>query len=123
MGLFTKKPDSLGQFEQLVLTAVMSLGKDAYGMEIHEKVSEMSERNVNLGGIYVTLDRLLDKGLLTARFSEPMPDRGGRRRRHFRLEDKGIEALQESVQTAQRIAEVFEESWGIGKWKVRRRRV
>src|SRR5689334_17183927 len=59
-----KKLDALGPFEQLVLTAVYTLGDDAYGVTIHSKVSELAEKNANLGSIYITLDRLSDKGLV-----------------------------------------------------------
>ena len=58
-----KKVDSLGQFEQLVLAAVLALGDDAYGVTIHAKIEELAHpKSVGLGAVYVTLDRLEDKG-------------------------------------------------------------
>ena len=61
------RPDSLGQFEQLVLTAVLMLHDDAYGVSIHSKVQELAHpKSVSLGAVYVTLDRLEDKGLMVS---------------------------------------------------------
>ena len=59
------KPDSIGQFEQLVLTAILTRRDDAYGVSIHSKVQELARpRTVSLGAVYVTFDRLEDKGLV-----------------------------------------------------------
>ena len=65
MRYMRKAPDSLGEFEQLVLTSMLLLGEHAYGLAMHEKISELAApRNVRLGAVYMTLDRLKDKGLL-----------------------------------------------------------
>jgi DNA-binding PadR family transcriptional regulator len=107
------KPDSLGQFEQLVLTAILTLRDDAYGVTIHAKVGELTpSKAVSLGAIYVTLDRLEDKGLVASWLSEPTPERGGRAKRCYRLEALGERALQESAVTAKRIWDVAAEVWG-----------
>src|SRR5216117_3821421 len=105
--IMTKKTDSLGQFEQLVLTAVLALGDGAYGVPIHAKVSELADKDVNSGSVYVTLDRLRDKGLLSSRLSDPTPERGGKPKCFYRLEAAGLRTLQESVETSQRICETF----------------
>ncbi len=98
------KPDSLGQFEQLVLTAILALREDAYGVTIHARVQELARpKTVSLGAVYVTLDRLEDKGLVTSWLSDPTPERGGRARRCYRLQAAGDRALQESVVTAKRV--------------------
>jgi PadR family transcriptional regulator PadR len=110
------KPDSLGQFEQLVVTAILSLREDAYGVTIHAKVQELARpRTVALGAVYVTLDRLEDKGLIASWLSDPTPERGGRAKRFYRLEALGERALQESAVTAKRIWEVIAQVWG-GEW-------
>src|SRR5271166_2214200 len=84
------KPDSLGQFEQLVLTAILTRGEDAYGVSIHSKVEELARpKAVSLGAGYVTLDRLEDKGLVKSWLSDPTPERGGRAKRCYRLEALG----------------------------------
>jgi len=109
------KAESLGQFEQLVLTAVLTLGQDAYGITIHEKVRELVHpTSVSLGAIYVTLERLEEKGLVTSRLSDPTPERGGRAKRYYRLEGVGEVALQEAAVTAKRIWDVASQAWGAG---------
>jgi PadR family transcriptional regulator PadR len=107
------RQDSLGQFEQLVLTAILKLREDAYGVSIHAKASELAHpKDVSLGAVYVTLDRLEDKGMVTSRLSDPTPERGGRAKRCYQLEALGERALQESAATAKRIWDVTAEIWG-----------
>jgi PadR family transcriptional regulator, regulatory protein PadR len=108
-----QKPESLGQFEQLVLTAILKLRDDAYGVTIHSKVEELaSPKAASLGAVYVTLDRLEDKGLVVSRLSDPTPERGGRAKRCYRLEALGERVLQESAVTAKRIWDAANEAWG-----------
>ena len=107
------RPDTLGQFEQLVLTAILTQREDAYGITIHSKVQELARpRKVSLGAVYVTLDRLEDKGLVSSWLSDPTPERGGRAKRCFRLEALGERALEESAVTAKRIWETIAQVWG-----------
>ena len=107
------KTDSLGQFEQLVLTAILGLRDDAYGVTIHNRVEELSRpKSVSLGAIYVTLDRLEDKGMVSSWLSEPVAERGGRAKRCYRLEALGERALQESAVTAKRVWDSISEIWG-----------
>jgi DNA-binding PadR family transcriptional regulator len=111
------KSDTLGQFEQLVLTAILSLRDDAYGVSIHSKAEELARpKPVSLGAIYVTLDRLEDKGLVSSRLSDPTPERGGRAKRCYQLEALGERALQESAVTAKRIWDETEAVWGTKIW-------
>jgi DNA-binding PadR family transcriptional regulator len=106
------KPESIGQFEQLVLTAILTLRDDAYGVSIHAKVEELaSPKSASLGAVYVTLDRLEDKGLVTSRLSDPTPERGGRSKRCYRLEALGERVLEDSAVTAKRIWDVISETW------------
>ena len=105
--------DSLGQFEQLVLTAILALREDAYGVTIHSKVEELARpKAVSLGAVYVTLDRVEDKGFVTSWLSDPTPERGGRAKRCYRLEALGERVLQESAVTAKRIWDSIVEVWG-----------
>lgn len=107
------QPVSIGQFEQLVMTAILALREDAYGVTIHAKVQELAGvKNTSLGAIYVTLDRLEDKGLVSSWLSDPTPERGGRAKRCYRLEAVGERALQESAATAKRIFDTVAEIWG-----------
>ena len=113
-----KEVTPVGQFEQLVLTAILTLGDNAYGVTIHAKVEALSSaESVARGAVYATLDRMEDKGLISSRLSDPVKERGGRSRRYYRMEKIGEKALRESVQTAQRLHEVLAKSWkGLG-WK------
>lgn len=107
------RAESLGQFEQLVLTAVLILREQAYGVSIHAKVQELAApKPVSLGAVYVTLDRLEDKGLVSSWLSDPTPERGGRAKRCYRLEGLGERALQDAAVTAKRMWDVIAEVWG-----------
>ncbi|MGC2660995.1 MAG: PadR family transcriptional regulator [Bryobacteraceae bacterium] len=107
------RPDSLGQFEQLVLTAILTLREDAYGVTIHAKVQELTQpKPVSLGAVYVTLDRLEDKGFIASWLCDPTPERGGRSKRFYRLQALGERALEESAVTAKRIWDGILEVWG-----------
>ena len=110
-------PNSLGQFEQLILTAILVLGESAYGVTIHSKVEELTKpKRVSLGAVYATLDRLEDKGLIGSWLSDPTPERGGRSKRFYRLEKAGERALRESAITANRICEAIKHRWGDAAW-------
>ena len=109
---------SLGQFEQLTMAAILALEENAYGVTIHAKVEELSHaKKVSLGAVYATLDRLEDKKLIVSWLSNPTKARGGRSRRHYRLEKSGTKALRELVQTARRVSDAIEQSWGRLPWK------
>lgn len=109
------KSDSAGQFEQLLLAAILSLRENAYGVTIHAKVEELTRpKKVSLGAVYVTLDRLEDKGFISSWLSDPTKERGGRAKRCYRLEALGERALQESAATAQRVWESIVQVWGKG---------
>src|SRR5262245_19905521 len=108
-----KHAPSIGQFEQLVLTAVLSLREEAYGVSIHSRVAELAApKSVSLGAVYVTLDRLEDKGFVSSWLSEPTPERGGRSKRHYQMQALGERVLRESIIAAQRIFDALEETWG-----------
>lgn len=110
--------DSLGQFEQVVLTAVLALGDNAYGVTIHAKVEELSRpKKVARGAVYATLDRMEDKKLIASWLSDPTPERGGRSRRHYRLEKSGQQALRESAKAARTLYETIAQSLGGLSWK------
>jgi PadR family transcriptional regulator PadR len=106
-------PESVGQFEQIILTSILSLREEAYGVSIHDKAARLAApKNVSLGAVYVTLDRLEDKGLIKSWLSDPTPERGGRSKRFYRLEALGERALQESTATSKRVWEAVAEIWG-----------
>ncbi|HEX7778552.1 MAG TPA: helix-turn-helix transcriptional regulator [Vicinamibacterales bacterium] len=95
MGL---EPISLGEFEQLVLLAVLCAGHaaDAYGVNVHAELQARTKRRVARGAVYMTLDRLEKKGLLSSYLTEPTPERGGRAKRCYRVTKPALAALRES---------------------------
>jgi len=90
------RKETLGDFEEIVLLAVMRLGAESYGVTIKEEIEERTGREVSLGAIYPTLERREQKGYVSSWTGEPRGERGGRARRHFRLEPAGLEALRRS---------------------------
>lgn len=92
----TMRPSYLGEFEQVVLLAVLRLGENAYGVPIRAEIEKRAGRRVTVGALYATLDRLEAKGLVHSWFADPTPQRGGRSKRYFKLLPKGVQALSES---------------------------
>ncbi len=88
---------ALGEFEQLILFALVDLGDDAYGASIGRAIERRTGRDVTAGAVYTALDRLASRGYVSAAVGEPTPERGGRRRKYYRLETQGALALQRSV--------------------------
>jgi PadR family transcriptional regulator, regulatory protein PadR len=86
----------LGDFELMVLLAVMRLSDQAYGVPIAEEIERQSSRDVALGSIYAALERLEQKGLVSSEFGEPTPQRGGRAKKYFRLTKSGVRAVREA---------------------------
>jgi PadR family transcriptional regulator, regulatory protein PadR len=87
---------TVGSLELAALLAVVRLGDEAYGLAVRQDLVERSGKDHSVGAIYTTLQRLEDKGLLTSRASEPLPVRGGRSRRHFRVTGAGARAIKEA---------------------------
>ncbi len=87
------KGDLLGEFEHLILLAVLRLSDSAYGMSVRREIADRTGRDVSIGAVYATLDRLAAKGLVTSALSDPTPERGGRAKRSFHLTGAGIEAV------------------------------
>ena len=94
-----RPPPVLGDFEQLVLIAVLRLGNEGYGASIQREIEERSARAVSINAVYTTLDRLEKKGLLRSWIGEPSPQRGGRRRKHYALEPRGRAAVRHVYRT------------------------
>ena len=82
----------MGEFEQIVLLAIMRLGEEAYGVTIRAEIETCTGRAPSPGALYTTLERLEDKGYLTSRMGDPTPLRGGRAKRFFTVTRSGIEA-------------------------------
>jgi len=93
----------LGDFEQLVMLALMRLGDGAYGMTVRRELEETADRRVSLGAIYATLDRLEDKGLVSSSLGAPGNARRGRAKRFFKVRPEGLKALQASLASMDRM--------------------
>jgi DNA-binding PadR family transcriptional regulator len=95
---------SLGDFEQLLLFAILRLKDDAYGVTIRQEIEGRAGRFVSAGAIYTALERLEAKGLVRSSTGEATPARGGRRKKYYRLEPAGAEALRNAYAEIQRMA-------------------
>lgn len=89
-------PPSLGDFEQLVLLAVLRLGDEAYAVPVRDLLVTHTSRSVARGALYTALERLEAKNLLVSRLGDPLPERGGRPRRYFSVTPDGLAALREA---------------------------
>ena len=94
----------LGEFEQLLLWALLHVGEDAYGARIREVVEVRTDRAVSPGAVYTALDRLESRGLVSSWLGEPTAQRGGKRKRYYRLEPHGAELLRRSDAALGRMA-------------------
>jgi PadR family transcriptional regulator, regulatory protein PadR len=82
-----------------------SLGDGAYGLAVRREIAQRAEREVSIGAVYATLERLNDKGLVRSRQAEASDERGGRRRRYFKLTAEGDAALEATHRALQRMAQ------------------
>ncbi len=89
------KGDHIGEFEELVLLAVVALGEDAYGVSIKERLDAETRREISIGAVYAALDRLEGKSLVESREMPGPAARGGRRRRAFVTTPAGRRTLRE----------------------------
>ena len=101
----TDPQTQLGEFEQLVLLALLRLGPDAYGATIRRDIEARTGRDLAISAVYVTLDRLETKGLIRSRVGEPTPQRGGRRRKHVSLLPAGRRAITQACRAFQHMTE------------------
>jgi PadR family transcriptional regulator, regulatory protein PadR len=83
----------LGEFEHIVVLALLRLGDQAYGVTVRREIEARIRREVSIGAIYATLDRLEAKGYVKSHLGDPTPERGGRSKRFFRVSAKGVNAV------------------------------
>ena len=88
--------DALGEFEQMVLLAILHLGDDVYGVPIVDEIARRTGRTVAPAAVYITLRRLEQKGWLSSWMSAPGAERGGKARRCVKVTRAGLESLRES---------------------------
>jgi DNA-binding PadR family transcriptional regulator len=94
---------ALGEFEQVVLLAILRLDDDAYGVTIRREIAERTEREPAPGALYTTLDRLEEKGLVRSEYGDPTPERGGRAKRYFTVTGQGVRAVARAQRAYQRL--------------------
>lgn len=85
--------DYLGEFEHIIVLALLRLEDRAYGVTVRQEIQFRIKRDVSIGAVYATLDRLERKGYVKSHRGDPTPERGGRSKRFFRVTAKGIAAV------------------------------
>jgi PadR family transcriptional regulator PadR len=93
----------LGGVELLVLLALIRLGDEAYGVPISDEIEVTLGRSVSVGSVYITLERLERKGLVSSRLGEPTAERGGRAKTYFRPTAKGLREVRLARRTLMRL--------------------
>ncbi len=88
----------LGELELMLLLILIRLGDDAYGVPISRELERHRGREVSLGSVYASLERLEAKGLVLSELGQPLRERGGRARRYFRITEKGVAQTEETRQ-------------------------
>lgn len=97
--------DYLGEFEHITVLALLRLEDRAYGVTVRQEIEQRTRREVSIGAVYATLDRLEAKGYVTSYMGDPTPERGGRSKRFFRVTAKGSAAASRTHHAFQRMAE------------------
>jgi len=93
----------LGEFELMILLAVIHLGDEAYGVPISRELEKYRRRDVSVGSVYAALERLESKGLIASSLGDPTPERGGKAKRYFRITKAGLRQVQETRQVLQKL--------------------
>lgn len=94
---------NLGEFEQLVLLAILRLDDRAYGVTIRAELADRAGRAIAPGALYTALERLEAKRLITSRMGDPTPQRGGRSKRYVTVTAAGVQALRRAVKAYERL--------------------
>ena len=102
----------LGEFEHMVLLAILRLGEDAYGVPIRSEIARHTGRDASPGALYTTLDRLENKGLVKSWLGESTPQRGGRPKRYYQVTGKGVQAVSRAQRAFQSLARGIEQLGG-----------
>ena len=103
--------DYLGEFEHIVMLALLRLGDCAYGVTVRQEIEGRTGREVSIGAVYATLDRLESKGYVRSHLSDPTPERGGRSKRYFRVTAEGMAALKRTHLALRRMTEGLRLVW------------
>ncbi|MFZ0275909.1 MAG: helix-turn-helix transcriptional regulator [Candidatus Sulfotelmatobacter sp.] len=95
----------LGEFEHIIVLALLRLEDRAYGVTVRQEIEFRIKREVSIGAVYATLDRLETKGYVKSHHGDPTPERGGRSKRFFRVTAKGVAAVNRTQGALQRMTE------------------
>lgn len=107
-----KRDSRLGEFEQLVLLAILRLGENAYGMRVRQEIEQETSRTTSLGAVYTTLERLETKGYVSSWVGGATSQRGGRAKRYFRVEAAGASAIAQATRAIRNMAAGLKECLG-----------
>lgn len=102
----------LGEFEQMIMAAVLRLGEEAYGVSIIDSIAEHTGREVSSGALSTTLDRMERKGLVRSELGDPSPGRGMRPRRYIRITPAGLALARESRAALLNLWQGLEQAYG-----------
>lgn len=98
----------LGEFEQIVLLAILRLRDNAYGVSIRAEIGNRTGRKTTRGALYTALDRLEQKGFVRSRMGDPTPIRGGRAKRYYTVSASGVRAIAQSQRAYRRMLDGLE---------------
>ena len=104
--------DHLSDFEFIVMLVLLRLGDEAYGVPIARDIEQQTRRDVKLGSVYATLERLEEKGLVMSELGEPTQERGGRAKRYFHVTKHGMHRVRETRQVLTRLWQTIPELEG-----------
>ena len=99
----------LGEFELMLLLAVIHLGDEAYGVTISRRLELHRKRNVSVGSVYAALERLEARGLVVSSLGDPTPERGGKAKRYFRVTKEGLRQIHETRRVLTRLWQTLPE--------------
>jgi PadR family transcriptional regulator, regulatory protein PadR len=100
-----KNRDYLGEFEHIILLALLRLEDRAYGVTVRQEIELRTKREASIGAVYATLDRLEKKGYVTSHRGDPTPERGGRSKRFFRVTADGVKAVSRTIRALRSMTE------------------
>jgi PadR family transcriptional regulator, regulatory protein PadR len=101
----------LGEFEELVLLTIASLGEEAYGVSIQQDIETRCKRSISIGALHATIARLEEKGFLKSWLGGATQERGGRSKRYYEITPSGKKAVSESKS-------LRDELWSLSKIKL-----
>ena len=102
----------LGEFELMILLAVIHLGEEAYGVPISQELERHRGKDVSVGSVYAALERLESKGLVASSLGDPTPERGGKAKRYFRITKAGLRQVHETRRVLSKLWQALPELKG-----------